>query len=199
MAKATDDYPGSRDNFGRADVEGRDRWVRETDEGKLKEYLDTFGVEMELRRAAPSASKYSVTIAISSSIVIFGVMFSGLLLVPIEDLAAPAVQTITNTTSGNGENEPTPNPDGQSKPNPLAESAPASLLTTSLGEAGTDRIEFALIISSSGGVIPGIAYVILRDVEKEHRNQRLEALSLKMRYLRSKILSLKQEHVGDRG
>ena len=60
-----------------------------------------------------------------------------------------------------------------------------------------DRIQFAIIISASSGAIPGIAYTILRDVEKEQRNDRLVALTLEMRHIRSRILAIRQKEAGE--
>lgn len=60
-------------------------------------------------------------------------------------------------------------------------------------EAGADKIQFIILMSASAGIIPGIAYAILRDIEKERRNEELEALGLKLRYIRSRILLLRQE------
>jgi len=55
-----------------------------------------------------------------------------------------------------------------------------------------DAVQFSLIVASSGGIIPGLAYALTRDREVQQKNEELAALGLEMKYLRSKILTLKQ-------
>ena len=77
---------------------------------------------------------------------------------------------------------------------PIEETAATELFKGFFEKApGGNTIQFALIMSASGGMIPGIAYVIVRDVEKQRKNEELESISLSMRQVRSKILSLKED------
>jgi hypothetical protein len=59
-------------------------------------------------------------------------------------------------------------------------------------------LQFALIVAASGGIIPGIAYALFRDREIQRKNEELAALGLEIKYLRSKILTLKQEEIASR-
>lgn len=79
-------------------------------------------------------------------------------------------------------------------------------LLTNIFQASTDperpatlaeKLQLSLIISVSGGVVPGIAYVIFRDKEEQQKNKELEAISHEIRHIRSKILVLKQEKAAE--
>jgi hypothetical protein len=59
-------------------------------------------------------------------------------------------------------------------------------------------LQFALIVAASGGIIPGIAYALFRDREVQRKNEELAALSLEIEYVRSRILTLKQEEIASR-
>jgi hypothetical protein len=64
-------------------------------------------------------------------------------------------------------------------------------------EAGSaEALQFSFIVAASGGIIPGVAYALLRDSEVRRKNEELASLGLEMKYLRSKILTLRQQEAG---
>ncbi|OLC22813.1 MAG: hypothetical protein AUH71_05530 [Thaumarchaeota archaeon 13_1_40CM_4_48_7] len=114
--------------------------------------LNNLSVRFQETRRKPT--KYSVTLFISLSVIIFvGIMAASMALIPGDSLL------LGNTASN------------------------------TIGE----RFQFSLVISASAGVIPGIAYAILRDQEVQRKNDELAALSQEIRHYRSNIVLLKQE------
>lgn len=90
--------------------------------------------------------------------------------------------------------------------NPTSSNSPNDSKTTLIGtpyssSTFTDKILFSIIAGTSGAIIFFIIFLVGNTIKTQRLNEKLQAITFKIRHKRSKILSLMEESVfqGSRG
>lgn len=160
-------------------------WIAMSDVDKLEQELDKAAAKLHAKRIEPPDPN-ALRIAIFLSVGLFVALFVGM------SFAFPDISF--------GENAFVGTTDGANGGSSGGTTATANGETTTGSTSGTDTdasrgesMQFSLIIATSAGLVPAIAYAVFRDSQIQKKNEELAALGLEMKYIRSKILTQRQE------